>query len=86
MSDSKGDVVDGELSALLDSALEDFGRARNTDAELDSMMETMDREAAQKAASSFDSMMRNFTNNASNQPVLFISVSNLLPEAILRSD
>uniref|UniRef100_A0A915ACY3 Peroxin-19 n=1 Tax=Parascaris univalens TaxID=6257 RepID=A0A915ACY3_PARUN len=63
-----GDVIDGELSALLDSALEDFGRARNTDAELDSMMETMDREAAQKAASNFDSMMRNLTNGASSQP------------------
>uniref|UniRef100_A0A914RLL6 Peroxin-19 n=1 Tax=Parascaris equorum TaxID=6256 RepID=A0A914RLL6_PAREQ len=68
MSNGNGDVIDGELSALLDSALEDFGRARNTDAELDSMMETMDREAAQKAASNFDSMMRNLTNGASSQP------------------
>ncbi|VDM40771.1 unnamed protein product [Toxocara canis] len=66
-TDQKEDAVDGELSALLDSALDDFGRARNTDDEIDSMMETMDREAAQKAATNFDSMMRNFSINVTQQ-------------------
>ncbi|VDK25175.1 unnamed protein product [Anisakis simplex] len=68
-SSQKDDTAaDSELSALLDSALDDFGRLKNTDDEIDSIMENMDQEAAQKAASHFDSLLKNLTlNTAANQ-------------------
>lgn len=62
--------TESDLSALLDSALADFGRARNTDDELDSMMDTMDQQDVQKAAQKFDDVMKTF-QKSSNHPVLF---------------
>lgn len=53
---------DEELAALLDSALEDFGRPRNTDDELDVMMETLDIKDAEKAAQRFDEAVKNFSD------------------------
>lgn len=58
MAEAGKEEVDDELSALLDSALTDFGRVRNTDDELDSMMETMDQQAVEKAAQKFDEVMK----------------------------
>jgi hypothetical protein len=56
-------AADAELSQLLDDALQDFGANRrataaaNSDAELDELMSTMDRDAAQKAAKDFETML-----------------------------
>ncbi|TKR78143.1 hypothetical protein L596_018999 [Steinernema carpocapsae] len=47
-----------DLSALLDSALADFGKQRNTDDELDTLMNEMDQAAAQKAAKDFETMLK----------------------------
>lgn len=62
--------ADNDLSALLDSALADFGRVRNTDDELDSMMDTMDQQAVQRAAQKFDDVVKTL-QKSSNSPVLF---------------
>uniref|UniRef100_A0A915PME8 Peroxin-19 n=1 Tax=Setaria digitata TaxID=48799 RepID=A0A915PME8_9BILA len=66
MTETGKDETESDLSALLDSALADFGRTRNTDDELDSMMDTMDQQAAQKAAEKFDDVMR--LQRSSNYP------------------
>ncbi|VDN45023.1 unnamed protein product [Gongylonema pulchrum] len=58
---------DEELSTLLDSALSDFGRFRNTDEELDSMMEVLDQEAVEKAIQNFDDAMSSFQHKQQQQ-------------------
>ncbi|VDN00932.1 unnamed protein product [Thelazia callipaeda] len=58
MVEEDKDKTGNDLSALLDSALSDFGRTRNTDDEIDSLMNAMDEHAAQKAAQKFDVLMK----------------------------
>lgn len=70
MAEANGNEADSDLSALLDSALADFGRTRNTDDELDSVMDAMDQQAVQKAAQKFDDVMKTL-QRPSNDPVLF---------------
>ncbi|VDO65755.1 unnamed protein product [Onchocerca flexuosa] len=70
MAETSENDAETDLSALLDSALEDFGRTRNTDDELDSMMDTMDQQAVQKAAQKFDDVMKTF-QSSSNHTVFF---------------
>ncbi|CAD6185704.1 unnamed protein product [Caenorhabditis auriculariae] len=57
-SGDKNDDVD-ELAKMLDNAVKDFKPAppKNTDDELDELMAVKDQEAAQKAASDFQSML-----------------------------
>jgi peroxin-19 len=48
-----------DLSDLLDNALQDFGKKKNTDDDLDEFMAGIDREAAQQAAKNFQVMLEN---------------------------
>uniref|UniRef100_A0A1I7Z640 Peroxin-19 n=1 Tax=Steinernema glaseri TaxID=37863 RepID=A0A1I7Z640_9BILA len=46
-----------ELSTLLDNALADFGKQRNTDDDIDALMNDFDQQAAKKAAADFQKML-----------------------------
>ncbi|KAK0417292.1 hypothetical protein QR680_012925 [Steinernema hermaphroditum] len=46
-----------DLATLLDSALADFGKQRNTDNEIDELMEKFDNSAAKEAAQQFQNML-----------------------------
>ncbi|MFH4979078.1 hypothetical protein AB6A40_005787 [Gnathostoma spinigerum] len=65
--DKKGD--DKELAALLDTALADFGRTKNTDDELDLAMEDMDRQAMEKASLNFDNLIKDINDKCSKASV-----------------
>ncbi|KAM3722184.1 putative peroxisomal biogenesis factor [Dirofilaria immitis] len=67
MAEAGKNEAETDLSELLDSALADFGRTLNTDDELDSMMDSMDQQAVQKAAQKFDNVMKTF-QSSSNHP------------------
>uniref|UniRef100_A0A0R3RTU6 Peroxin-19 n=1 Tax=Elaeophora elaphi TaxID=1147741 RepID=A0A0R3RTU6_9BILA len=81
MAEAGGNETENDLSALLDSALADFGRTRNTDNELDSMMDTMDQQAVQKAAQKFDDVMKTL-HKSNSHPVLFHLQDVNSPEAV----
>ncbi|KAL3997755.1 Pex19 family protein [Acanthocheilonema viteae] len=68
MAETGENETESDLSALLDSALADFGRTRNTDDELDSMMDAMDQQAVRKAVQKFDDAMKTLqeSNSYSN--------------------
>lgn len=72
-----GNEADNELSALLDSALDDFGSIRNTDDEIDLMMASYDEAAAEKAAKNFDSIIKDINERITHEQVAFISQPNL---------
>lgn len=57
MSSDKVVTEENELSDLLDSALNDFGKFKTTDDDLDDYMSSLDRDAAQKAATNFHEML-----------------------------
>ncbi|CAG9539230.1 unnamed protein product [Cercopithifilaria johnstoni] len=69
MAEAGENETENDLSALLDSALADFGRTRNTDDELDSMMDTMDQHAVQKAAQKFDDVMKTLQKSNSRPSI-----------------
>lgn len=46
-----------DLTELLDSALNDFGKTKTSDDDLDDFMSSLDRDAAQKAAANFHEML-----------------------------
>ncbi|EJD75508.1 hypothetical protein LOAG_17358 [Loa loa] len=69
MAEAFENETESDLSALLDSALADFGRTRNTDDELDSMMDTMDQQAVQKAVQKFDDVMKTLQGSSSHPNV-----------------
>lgn len=48
---------DEDLTSLLDSALADFGKPKNTDDEIDEMMDELDAKAVEKAVKHFDEIM-----------------------------
>lgn len=70
MAEAGKNETQKDLSALLDSALADFGRTRNTDNELDSMMDVMDQQAVQKAVQKFDNVLSSF-QRSNSRPVSF---------------
>ncbi|VDM94213.1 unnamed protein product [Onchocerca ochengi] len=69
MAETSENEAETDLTALLESALEDFGRTRNTDDELDSMMDTMDQQAVQKAAQKFDDVLKTFQSSSTHTDV-----------------
>lgn len=63
MADEKEPEMEEDLSTLLDSALADFSKPKNTDDELDSLMAKMDAEAMEKAAQNFDKSIQKKKQN-----------------------